>query len=81
MSIYLYLLNIPNYRISTNDHVWNLVFVDNEWKHLDLTWDDPVTSDGSRQLLYQYFLIDKKTLHELDSSQHNYNEEVYLEAQ
>ena len=81
MSIYLYMLSIPNYRISTNDHVWNLVYVDNTWKHLDLTWDDPVTSDGSKQLLYQYFLIDEETLHKLDTSQHNYKEDIYFEAQ
>ena len=80
MSIYLYLLNIPNYRISTSDHVWNLVYIDNKWLHLDLTWDDPVTSDGSEQLLYDYFLIDSNKLLENDRAQHNYNKNIYLEA-
>ena len=80
MSIYLYMLNIPNYRIATNDHVWNLVYVDNKWLHLDLTWDDPVTSDGSNQLLYTYFLIDTNTLLKEDNKQHNFNEYIYYEA-
>lgn len=80
MSIYLYLLNIPNYRISTNDHVWNLVFINNKWYHLDLTWDDPVTSDGTERLLYDYFLIDNNKLFELDNEQHNFNKNIYLEA-
>lgn len=80
MSIYLYMLNIPNYRISTNDHVWNLVYIDNKWLHLDLTWDDPVTSDGSNQLLYDYFLIDSNQLFKLDKEQHNYDKNIYLEA-
>lgn len=81
MSIYLYLLNIPNYRIATNDHIWNLVYIDNKWLHLDLTWDDPVTNDGTERLLYDYFLIDTNKLLELDSEQHNFNKEIYLEAQ
>lgn len=80
MSIYLYMLNIPNYRIATNDHIWNLVKIDGKWLHLDLTWDDPVTSDGSNQLLYDYFLIDTDTLLKNDSKQHNFNKEIYLEA-
>lgn len=80
MSIYLYFLNIPNYRIATNEHVWNLVYVNGSWLHLDLTWDDPVTSDGSDQLLYDYFLVDTNTLFEKDNEQHNFSKEIYLEA-
>ncbi|MBQ9318870.1 MAG: hypothetical protein IJR82_04500 [Bacilli bacterium] len=80
MSIYLYLLNIPNYRIATSDHVWNLVYVDNKWLHLDLTWDDPVSTDGENRLLYDYFLIDNNKLLENDKAQHNYNRNIYLEA-
>lgn len=80
MSIYLYLLNIPNYRIATNDHVWNLVYINNEWLHLDLTWDDPVTNDGSQILLYDYFLINNNKLFELDQEQHNFNNNIYLET-
>ena len=80
MSIYLYLLNIPNYRIATNEHVWNLVYINNKWFHLDLTWDDPVTSDGSNQLLYDYFLINNDKLFKLDTKQHNFNRSIYKEA-
>ena len=80
MSIYLYLLNIPNYRIATNDHIWNLVYINNTWLHLDLTWDDPVTSDGSNQLLYDYFLINNDKLFKLDTKQHNFNRNIYKEA-
>ena len=80
MSIYLYLLNIPNYRIATNEHVWNLVYINNKWFHLDLTWDDPVTSDGSNQLLYDYFLINNDKLFKLDKKEHNFNRNIYKEA-
>lgn len=80
MSIYLYFINIPNYRVATSEHVWNLIYINNKWLHLDLTWDDPVISDGSEQLIYDYFLIDTETLMDKDQIQHNFNREIYLEA-
>lgn len=81
MAIYLDKLNIPNYRISTNEHVWNLVNLDNKWLHLDVTWDDPVVSDGTDMLMYDYYLIDTNTLLSKDTTQHNFNKEIYIEAQ
>ena len=81
MAIYLDKLNVPNYRISTNEHVWNLVNLDNKWLHLDVTWDDPVVSDGTDMLIYDYYLIDTNTLLSKDTTQHNFNKEIYIEAQ
>ena len=81
MAIYLDKLNVPNYRISTNEHVWNLVNLDNKWLHLDVTWDDPVVSDGTDMLMYDYYLIDTNTLLSKDTTQHNFNKEIYIEAQ
>ena len=80
MAIYLDKLNIPNYRISTNEHVWNLVYINNNWLNLDATWDDPVTSNGSDMLMYDYYLIDTNTLLSKDQTQHNFNKNIYLEA-
>lgn len=37
------------------NHVWNLVELNDEWYHLDVTWDDPVSSDPLR--MYNYFLL------------------------
>ena len=34
--------NIPNVRISNDKHIWNLVYINNKWLHMDVTWDDPV---------------------------------------
>jgi len=81
MAIYLDKLNIPNYRISTNEHVWNLVNLDNKWLNLDVTWDDPVVSDGTDMLMYDYYLIDTNTLLSKDTTQHNFNKDIYIEAQ
>ena len=81
MAIYLDKLNIPNYRISTEEHVWNLVYFDNKWSHLDVTWDDPVTSNGVDMLMYDYYFIDTNALISKDTTQHNFDRNIYREAQ
>ena len=43
-------------------HAWNRVFVDNTWLYVDCTWDDPVCSDGSDMLTYNYFLISEEAI-------------------
>ena len=80
MSIYLSKINIPNMRISADKHVWNLVNIDGKWLHLDATWDDPVTNTGSQILLHDYFLIDSNTLLKKDTTEHNFNKNIYLET-
>lgn len=81
MAVMLEKLNIKNFRISSESHIWNAVFIDNEWKHLDLTWDDPVSLDGKNVLDHSYFLIDTNVLNKLDKKekQHIFNSEIYLE--
>lgn len=37
-------------------HAWNIVKVDGKWYNIDLTWDDPITSNGTQVLRYDYFL-------------------------
>ncbi len=37
------------------NHVWNLVKVDDDWYHLDTTWNDPICTPPSR--MYDYFLL------------------------
>ena len=81
MKIYLDKLGVPNYKISNSNHIWNLVHLDGQWLHLDLTWDDPVTSDGSNILLHRFFLITTDELHKLDPTGHNFNIEYYPEAE
>ena len=43
-------------------HAWNKVKVDGRWYNMDVTWDDPVTSDGSNIVTYDYFLISDKKM-------------------
>ena len=80
MSIYLNILGIQNYKITSENHVWNLVNLDGVWYHLDMTWDDPVATDGKQYLLHNFFLISSDELHRLDSVEHNYDVNIYKEA-
>lgn len=80
MKLFLDYFGIPNYKISSENHIWNLVYLDSEWRHLDLTWDDPVTSDGKDVLEYDYFLISTEELSNLKTDQHVFDKTIYLEA-
>lgn len=80
MSLFLDKMKIKNYRISSDTHEWNLVYIDGVWKHLDLTWDDPITVDDSNIISYDYFLIDSNTLKNNSDKEHLFDENVYVEA-
>jgi len=80
MSIYLNKLGFKNYKITSSNHVWNLVYINDSWLHLDATWDDPVASDGNQYLLYNFFLISTEELLKLDTVEHTFNKNIYLEA-
>ena len=80
MSIYLNTLGIQNYKITSENHVWNLVNLNGAWYHLDLTWDDPVASDGNQYLLDNFFMISTDELLKLDSTEHNFDRNIYKEA-
>lgn len=79
MQLFLERLNVKNFRVSSDNHIWNVLYINNTWKHLDLTWDDPVASDGKDYLEYNYFLIDTNQLLTLEQTQHNFNLEHYTE--
>lgn len=78
MAIFLDKLNIINYKISNNEHIWNLVFLDGEWYHLDLTWDDPISDININR--DTYFLITTETLEKINDGTHTYNKQIYKEA-
>jgi len=78
MSILLNKLNIENYKISNNNHIWNLVNVNDVWVHLDATWDDPVSKINQNR--DTYFLISNDALEALDDKTHSYNKNIYFEA-
>ena len=79
MELFLEDLNIKSYKIASENHVWNAVYLNNTWYHLDLTWDDPITSDGSDILEYNFFLITTPELEAIENEQHNYDKTIYSE--
>ena len=78
MKLFLDKLNIINYKISNDQHIWNLVYLDGTWLHLDLTWDDPVSDKNITR--DNYFLISTKTLKELNDDVHYYDANIFKEA-
>lgn len=91
MAIFLTKMGYDNYKVATTEetnnntegHVWNAVKVNGEWLHLDLTWDDPVSSDGKDYLYHKYFLIDSEELKTADanitSNDHVFDNTIYSE--
>ena len=78
MKLFLDKLNIINYKISNDQHIWNLVYLDGTCLHLDLTWDDPVSDKNITR--DNYFLISTKTLKELNDDVHYYDANIFKEA-
>jgi len=78
MAIFLNKLGIDNFKISTNGHTWNVVNL-NGYKHIDVTWDDPVTISGANLCLYDYFMLTTDELLNTDITKHNFNKNIYKE--
>lgn len=43
-------------------HVWNMVMIDGNPYHLDVTWNDPVVSSGEGVLNYHYFNLNDEEM-------------------
>lgn len=78
MAIFLDKLNIINYKISNDEHIWNLVYLDGKWYHLDLTWDDPISEKNVNR--DTYFLITTETLEKINDGTHEFDKKIYSEA-
>lgn len=78
MEIFLDKMNIINFKISNEEHIWNLVYLDGKWYHLDLTWDDPISDININR--DTYFLISTKTLEKINDGTHTFDKNIYSEA-
>lgn len=79
MELILERLGVVSYKVSSDNHIWNGVKLDNNWYHLDLTWDDPITPDNSNILDDSFFLINTKKLLEIEIEEHQFDQEIYPE--
>lgn len=80
MSLFLYKMGIQNYKVSSKEHIWNLVYIDGTWKHLDLTWDDPITNTGEDVLTHNFFLITTQELIDKNVAEHDYDSSIFIET-
>ena len=93
MAIFLSRLGFKNFKVSTTPeeisyeskgHIWNAVYFEDEWVHLDLTWDDPVADNGKDYIYHKYFLVNNEEMAQADSGkvkieEHNFNKAIYTE--
>ena len=77
MAIFLDKMNIINYKISNDEHIWNLVYLDGSWYHLDLTWDDQST-DNYNLIIYDFFLVTTNQLNKSNTDKHTFNQNYYF---
>lgn len=75
-SLFLDELNIPNFKVTSENHIWNVVYFRGKWKHIDVTWDDDENNKLNRE---NFFLIDTNALMTKDTKEHNFNQELYKE--
>lgn len=78
MAIFLNALDIENYKISNDTHIWNLIYINGKWVHLDSTWDDPISDKNLNR--DTYFLITSEELKKLNDDTHDFNRNIYTEA-
>ena len=78
LAIFLNKLGVNNYKISNQTHIWNLVYINGVWKHLDATWDDPISEYNANR--DTYFLISYDELKELKDDTHDFDKSIYKEA-
>ena len=78
ISIFLNKLGIENHKISNDTHIWNLVYINGVWTHLDSTWDDPISDRNLNR--DTYFLISYDELEKLNDDTHSFDKNIYIEA-
>ena len=80
MALFLDDFKVTNYKVSSQTHVWNAVYLNDKWLHLDLTWDDPVTINSDADTItHKFYLIDTASLEAYNISDHEFNKTIYQE--
>lgn len=55
------------------NHAWNIVKIEDNYYHVDTTWDDPVTESGQDIIAYDYFSLNDEDI----SRTHRWDKEKY----
>ncbi|MGN1114878.1 MAG: transglutaminase domain-containing protein [Oscillospiraceae bacterium] len=59
------------------EHAWNMIKLDGEWYHVDVTWDDPIPESEQTGILHKYFNV---TDNELINNRHTWDKSGYPSA-
>jgi transglutaminase/protease-like cytokinesis protein 3 len=77
MSIFLDKIGVSNIKVATDDHVWNAIYLNDKWYHIDLTWDDPINNLKKDMIIYDYFMITTDELLNKNDNEHSFDKEIY----
>ncbi len=69
-------LNIPNFKVTSEKHVWNVIYYDGKWTHIDSTWDDDEVNKYNQ---HNFYMISTDDLFKKDKEEHNFDVSDYLE--
>ncbi len=58
------------------NHIWNILLIDGNWYHVDVTWDDP-TEDRIGQSQHVYFCLSEDKLKATNNGAHNAHDFKY----
>ncbi len=76
-ALFLDRLNVKNFKLPSERHIWNYVYFDNNWYHIDLTWDDDEVNKNNTS---NFFMINTKKLKEFDNKKHEFKTDLFLEV-
>lgn len=86
--VFLDKLNIPNYLLTGKgngeDHMWNMVKLENNWFHVDNTWNDPIFTNAQKPknyISYEFFLRTDEEMKKTHSWDNNLNKEIMIETE
>ncbi len=65
---------VESIMVSSDDmnHAWNMVKIDDNWYHVDVTWDDPVP-DYEGRVKHTYFMMSDETARTRGEVHYNWN--------
>jgi len=81
LALFLNRFEVPNFKVASDEHVWNAIFIDDRWLHIDLTWNNPMdpSNPNLKQIEHKFFLITTTTLEGYDTNEHVFNKTIYRE--
>ena len=79
-SVYMDILNragVPCVSVTSTpmEHTWNLVQIDGQWYHVDVTWDDP-TPDHYGFVSHRYFLVTDDEIADGEDPHYDWNTDI-----